>query len=164
MASIFHNPYAGQTQVWTPHTASIIITGVSSGSDKSADFLGAVVGLNIQYQRQQATHYPIGQQQAPIKLTGVPQGTLSLSAIIGPTTDLSKFLKKFGDSCQTFTIELKTNSRKGSPGCAKKIKTQTIKLTQCVGNTLVYSLRQAQAGLSQATGQFRISFTGMQWD
>ena len=164
MGAIFHNPYAGQTQVWTPHTASIIITGVSSGTERTADFLGAVTGLSIQFQRNQATHYPIGQQQAPIKLVGIPQGTVTLDSIIGPTTDLSNFLKKFGDSCQTFTMQLKTNSRKGSPSCAKKIQTQTIKLTQCIGTMLTYTLRQAQGGLSQASGQFRISFTGMQWN
>ena len=44
-------------------------------------------GITITYARQVTTQYPIGGSN-PIQLVGAPSGTLQLTTLIGPTSNL----------------------------------------------------------------------------
>ena len=156
---VFHNPYKGQPQVWSAQSASVKIVG---SGDELATILGALEGVTVSYQRQFNTRYPIGGQK-PIKMAGVPAGTIQLQTIVGPTANIETFLKHFGSACKTFTVQLNTNSNAATmEGCEQMAKAQKLTCKGCSGSQITYSLA-SNGGMSIASGMFVIEFTDLDW-
>lgn len=171
MAQVFVNPYKAATQTWSAQTAFITFeknvnstTATLTATDKAKHF-GAVTDVQIQLSRGIRTIYPVGGNE-PFRIVGVPDGTLTISSFIGPTTQLKDFLEMFGDVCNTFSLQIKSpsNTAEQKIQCLKSAKVQTLSLKDCTGQTMVYDLRQAQDGMSIATGQFTIKFTNLDWE
>lgn len=156
---IFNNPYNQAPQVWSAQNASIKFSG--SGADAQAEVLGALNSISVQFGRTFTTQYPIGGSK-PIKMASVPQGTVTLQTIIGPTTAIQTFLKLFGSNCQSFTLELKTQSNTAAEACNVQAKPQLLTCKGCTGDSMSYSIA-SQGGMSLANGSFTISFTELEW-
>lgn len=164
MSQVFVNPYANKQSVaWSLQSASIEMTGgiASLDSSKETSILAAVEALTISYARDVTPRYPLNNGN-PIKLIGVPQGTLQLSTIIGPAHVVDTFLKNFGSTCKPFSLTVKTASRKSEEGCENVNIPQTIFITGCIGNSVQYSL-SSSGGLTIASGTFTAVFDGMDW-
>lgn len=156
---VFNNPYNQAPEVWSAQSASIKFSG--TGKNATAQVLGALNGITVTYGRSFTTQYPIGGSK-PIKMASVPQGTVQLTTIIGPTTAIQSFLKLFGSSCESFILELKTQSAEGAQNCQTKATPQILTCKGCTGDSISYSI-SSQGGMSLANGQFNISFTDLDW-
>lgn len=156
---IFNNPYNGTPQVWSAQSASLQVVGMK-GNDL-ATVLGALEGVTVSYQRQSQTRYPIGGNK-PIKMMSVPTGQISLSTIVGPTTNVTEFLQKFSSACQTFTIKVRFSSNTDTTDkkCATAAKSPELTCSGCTGTQLQYAL-SSQNGMSLASGTFVIDFTDL---
>lgn len=186
MSGVFqHN--APAPQIWQAQAAAIILvpsdqmsaaSGITGGGASSAasfyasqhqqhgggpGYFTAATSIQIGFQRPQSIQYPIGggADNKPIKLFGVPSGSISIGTLIGPKINIQNFLDAFGDPCKPFGLVIKSQG-KGWTNCDND-SSQTLICTGCTGTNLQYSIQQAQQGLSIATGQFVISFTGLQW-
>ena len=157
---VFNNPYNGQPQVWSAQSASIKVVGAG---DDLATILGALEGVTVSFARQFQTRYPIGGSK-PIKMGGVPAGTIQLSTIIGPTTNIKKFFQHFSSTCKPFTLELNTDSKTNNQeSCTKSTKAQKLTCKGCTGQQISYSISTAN-GMTIASGSFTISFTDLDWE
>lgn len=168
MSGVFqHN--APAPQIWQAQAAAIILVPSNQMSTAAGQtggdpgYFTAATSIQIAFQRPQSIQYPIGggADNKPIKLFGVPSGSISIGTLIGPKIDIQNFLDAFGDPCEPFGLVIKSQG-KGWTDCDND-SSQTLICTGCTGTNLQYSIQQAQQGLSIATGQFVISFTGLQW-
>lgn len=178
--NVFNNPYTQTPQVWSVQQASIYFVsqqddgdlqqavlqaGITQGfaDDNSAQILGAIQGVTITHQRTSTTRYPIGGQR-PIKMLGIPRGSVTLNSLVGPTTNLQNFLKLFSDSCKSFRLVIFMDSNKSANSRAKDAKGQKFTCKGCTGTALTYQIQSAQQGMSIAQGQFQIQFTDLDID
>ena len=152
--SVFVNPYSGTPIVFAPHTASIIMAGVDGSR-----IVAAITGVRITFQRQNTTQYPIGVEDAPIKILGIPSGTLQFDGIIGPNKQIEQFLLAFGKSCTPFDISLKFGNREICDTSAGEML--TVNITGALGKTIVFDIRTQNTGVAQATGTFICQFDNM---
>lgn len=158
MAKVFENPFTkAGTQTWSLQSVSVLMPG---GGQQS--ILTAVQQVSINFQRTVDTRYPLNGGQ-PIKLIGVPNGTVTLNTIIGPAHSVDSFLERFGSSCETFNLQIKTSSKKDDTcKSAKQIQPQTITLINCTGQSLSFTV-STQGQLVIAQGNFTAIFNDMTW-
>ena len=164
MSQVLVNPYANKQAIaWSVQSASIEMTGgvTALDSSKETSILAAVEALSITYSRDVTPRYPLNSGN-PIKLIGVPQGSLQLTTIIGPAHVVDTFLQNFGSTCKPFSLTVKTSSRQAEKGCEGANVPQTIFLTGCIGQSLSYQL-SSSGGLVIAQGTFTAVFDGMDW-
>lgn len=182
---IFSNPFTGSPQTWNAQGALITwASGQNSqavGSGLVADLnqattsgqltgealgshpLACLTGLSIQYARQSTTQYPIG-GSAPIKMLGAPSGQCSLTSLLGPTTDLQKFIKELGASCNdSVTIAIKPFATQSACG-GQTGKAPVILLHGCSMNVFGFQIQSQGQGISLINIPLQIQFTYLTWD
>lgn len=171
--TVFKNPYDQKAEVWTAQGAAIYIGQGNNdpigtkqdGKNKPnpSDVLGAINGITVSFGRQVSTKYPLGINDKPLHIVGAPSGTIQLSTLIGPTTNLKQFLKKFGNVCEPFSIGISNLNRNDNLGCSIDVGVQKIKCYGCIGTSLSYQIQDAGQGMIMASGTFGIKFTQMTW-
>lgn len=170
MANVFVNPYAGQGKAWSLQNCWLYMTGgegtgysLAAGNGESG-VLAATQSVQIQYQRQINTRYPLMANKAPIKILGVPNGACTLGAILGPLSGVQQFLKIFGSTCAPFTLAVKQGSAVTSfdSQCEDQSTEHTITLQGCMGTQVTYTI-QMQQNMAIAQGQFVLTFDKMDW-
>lgn len=161
MANVFNNPYSNVTpRTWSLQSCAIQATA-SGGNSLKDGILAATQSVQVQYGRALNKRYPLA-SGTPITLVGVPQGTCTLTSIIGPDASVDAFLKLFGSSCDTFTLQIKTMSKKAQEQCEKTSLPQTLTLKGCQGQALNFNL-SVQDNIVIAQGTFSLQFDTLDW-
>ena len=141
---------------------SCAIQATATGGDSLKDgILAAAETVQISYQRALNKRYPLA-SGTPITLVGVPQGSCTIQTIIGPDAAVDAFLKLFGSSCQTFTLQIKTMSRKAQEDCENGAMPQTLTLKGCQGQGITFTL-SVQDNIVIAQGNFALMFDTLDW-
>ena len=161
MANVFNNPYSNVTpRTWSLQSCAIQATASGNSSLKEG-ILAATEQVQVTYQRSLNKRYPLS-SGTPITLVGIPQGACTLTSIIGPDASVDAFLKLFGSSCDTFTLQIKTMSKKAQQQCQQSTTPQTLTLKGCQGQGLTFTL-SVQDNLVIAQGQFTLQFDSLDW-
>lgn len=108
------------------------------------------------------TRYPIG-GSAPIQLVGAPQGQITLSTLIGPSSDIEDFLTALASACTPISIVVTNSDTSTDEKCSSKSTPQEIICNGAVGTQIQYSLQIAEGGMAIANGTFVLQFTDMKW-
>ena len=171
MGNVFTNPYKQAPEVWSAQQATIT-WGVEAGGQGAAgnnptstdNIFAALNQVQISYQRQVTTQYPIGGSK-PIQLLGAPQGTLVLSTLIGPDSTMDEFLKAIASPCKSLVIQVLNSSKQIDDENCKNTaaKAQSMLCRGCVANVVSYQLSMDPSGMAIATGTFQFTFTNMEW-
>lgn len=165
MANVFVNPYSGtQPKSWSLQKCFIYMTDGEGGAiDQETGVLAATESVQISYARPLDKRYPLT-TGSPITLMGVPQGTCSITTILGPGYVVDTFLKKFGSTCKPFTLEVGVNkSARVDEECPDAVASaQTFILRGCQGQGMTFTL-STQNGLVIAQGSFQIQFDELDW-
>lgn len=140
-----------------------VVTGTLGGDPIGSHPLACLTGLTIQYARQSSTQYPIG-GSAPIKMLGAPSGQCSLTSLLGPTTDLQRFIKELGSGCndsviiaiKPFATQAACNGQTG--------KAPIILLHGCSMNVFGFQIQSQGQGISLVNIPLQIQFTYLTWD
>lgn len=184
---IFSNPFTGSPQTWNAqgalitwasgqvqHAAAIgaglatdlnqaTTSGQVAGEAIGSHPLACLTGLTIQYSRQTTTQYPIG-GSAPIKMLGAPSGQCALTSLLGPTTELQKFIKQLGSDCgDSVVIAIKPFATQAA--CKGQTnKSPVILLHGCSMNTFGFQIQSQGQGISLINIPLQIQFTYLTWD
>lgn len=180
---IFSNPFTGTTQTWNAQGALITwavadesaqdglvstlnadqnaVNAATGGSSPTKTF-ACLTQLALQYQRATNTQYPIG-GNAPIRMFGAPTGTITLSSLLGPTTQLQEFLNAAGSACESVSMGIKPFASQSICQTAVKTKQPIIILHDCNLQVFNFQMQQQAQGLSLINVPLQLEFTRMTW-
>lgn len=170
MANVFYNPYASKDPiVWSLQNCFIRMTepGQAAGEGQmGADdgVLAATQSVGIQFGRQLDKRYPLT-TGSPITIIGVPQGSCTLQTIMGPNSNVEKFLSRFGSACKPFWLHVFTSNSNvvRDPSCDTSNNTpQKLIMKNCTGASLGFQLSVSN-GILVAQGTFAIQFDVLDW-
>ena len=165
MANVFYNPYASKDPiVWSLQNCFIGMTQPNqSANGNTYGVLAAAQGVTVQFARQLDKRYPLT-TGSPITIIGVPQGSCTIQTIMGPNSQVQKFLTRFGSVCKPFWLHIYT-SNSGivrDPSCDSKNTDQKLILKNCTGQSIGLQL-SVQNGILTANGTFAIQFDALDW-
>lgn len=165
MGQVFNNPYTDSV-MWSLQGGLIMLTsdgeGGSIDSTDSTNMLAATESIQISQQRQVTTRTPLVGTTS-IKIGAPPQGSCTLTTLIGPHHVIDKFMSIFGDACHTFTTFVTTTS-KGNQICKDETFVgQKLIMKGCAGDVTEFTL-SSEGGIAIARGVFRFSFDTLEWE
>lgn len=154
--SVFVNPYNQPPQAWCAQGAKIYI----SGDDTNP--VVCLTGIQAQIQRAVSDQYPLGTGSV-LRLVGAPQGTATLSSLIGPKTALKSFLDQLSDICKPVDLTIVPIGDDGIVCDNGNVIKTSITLIGCTAVSVGIQIQPAQAGMSMVGVPIGVQFINMEW-